>query len=339
MSKKFLILFLLIIISAITILSGILIGTYNINLIDVIKVIISQILNLNLNTDDIVKDILLKIRIPRVLTAFITGSSLSLGGVIIQSILKNTLASPFTLGVSSGASLGVTIITVFGLNLSILSNFFQPLIGFIFGLMSVLILIKLSAIVDKGLSANTLVLLGMVFSLFINALQTLIISFSKEDIKQIIIWQMGSFAMKNWVHIKILLIFLICSLLLALLFTKELDILRLGHDSAKILGVNVNFTMTILIISATICSGGAIAICGIIGFVDLVTPHIARKFVGNTHIYLIPATILIGGIIMVIADLISRALIPPVEIPIGAITALIGSPFFAYIYFKDRLKT
>jgi len=276
------------------------------------------------------------LRLPRVLLAFIIGGSLAMSGAVCQSILRNPLASPYILGVSSGASLGAGIIIISGLSLTWVSGFTLPLAGFIFGLASVFLVAAFSSSVDKNMSSNTIILCGMIFSLFINALLTTLSAIFSDDLKRIVLWQMGSFAMRGWRYILLILPFFVIGTLGIFRFTREMDILTFGDEQAKSAGVETASVRKKLLALCAVLTGAAVAMCGVIGFVDLIAPHAARKIIGARHKYLLPMSFILGGSLMVVTDLLARTIISPSELPVGALTALIGAPFFAWLYFSRR---
>ena len=327
---------LLISLSFLVICVGTSIGSSHTSISNILSILGHKIFNFTLN-DGITKNnvaIIWNLRLPRVLLAFLVGGSLAVSGSVVQSILKNSLASPFTLGVSSGASLGVGITIVTGFSKPLLGNLTMPLVGFLCALLTVFGVVLFSSKVDKRMSSTTIILSGMVFSLFFNATLTLITALCKENIESIALWQMGSFSMKGWSYVKIGLPFFIIGILGVMLYSKEMDILSFGDEQAKSVGVNVSRTKKILLLFCAMLTGSAVALSGTIGFVDLIIPHVVRKIFGAKHSYVIPNCFVLGGCFMIITDLIARTIIVPSELPVGAITALVGAPFFAYIYFK-----
>lgn len=329
-----------IIISIITLIFIILLGTSvgssDISLFDTLSIIGNKVLNLSLSESITSKDISIiwKLRLPRVLLAFLVGGCLAASGAVVQSILKNELASPYTLGVSSGASLGAGLVIVTGISLPLVGGFTLPLIGFFFGLATVFFVIIFSKKIDKTMSNNTVILVGMVLSLFVNALLTTLTAFFSNDLKSITLWQMGSFAMRGWNYVWLIFPFFIVGMLGVLKFTKEMDILTFGEEQAKAVGVDTYKVKRKLFVYCAILTGGSVALSGTIGFIDLIAPHVVRRAFGSNHKYVIPMSFLFGGGLMVITDLISRTIVAPIELPVGAVTALIGAPFFAYVYFK-----
>jgi iron complex transport system permease protein len=275
-------------------------------------------------------------RFPRVVLAFMIGGSLSVSGAVFQSVLKNQLASPHILGVSSGASLGAGLVLLTGFTLPFAGMLTLPASGFIFGLLTVLIVIGLSSRLDKTMSNNTIILFGMIFSLFINAILTTITALYREETKTLLNWQLGSFAMKGWSYTFMMLPFLLIGCLVIVRYTREMDILTFGEDEAQAMGVDARKVRKRLMAASAFLTGAAVALSGVIGFIDLIAPHIARKIVGSSHRYVIPFAFLTGGPFLVIADLIARTVVSPSELPVGVVTALVGAPFFAWVYFGKK---
>jgi len=328
------------IISVLLIMAGASLGSSGISLSDTVLIILHKIFRLPpvQGIDPKNVSIVWFLRLPRVLLAFLAGGCLAISGAVCQSLLRNPLASPYILGVSSGASLGAGIIIISGITIPLLGAFTLPLTGFAFGLLTVLFVAAFSSRIDKSMSNNTIILCGMVFSLFLNAALTLLSAIFSDDLKRITLWQMGSFAMRGWVYVQMLLPFLAVGAVGILLYTKEMDIMTFDDDQAKSAGVETTGLRKKLLVLCAVLTGAAVALSGVIGFVDLIAPHAARKITGSQHRHLIPMSFIIGGSLMVITDLIARTVISPSELPVGAITALIGAPFFAWVYFKRRDK-
>lgn len=280
--------------------------------------------------------IIWKIRLPRALMAFVVGGALAVSGAVMQSVLKNPLASSFTLGVSSGASLGAGLVIITGFSLPLLGRFTLPAVGLLFGLGTVYLAISFTEKIDKNMENNTIVLVGMIFSLFINAMLTLLIALSKDHMQRLAYWQMGSFSLKEWSDLAILTPLVVLGILILMRFSNELDIMTFGEEQAMAIGVDLQKMKWILLGLAASLTGSAIAFVGVVGFIDLVAPHLVRKIFGAGHRLVLPMSMLLGGSLTVLCDLVARTLIPMAELPVGAVTALIGSPFFAYVYLTKR---
>jgi iron complex transport system permease protein len=313
-------------------------GSSGISLGDTIRVFANKVFQLPLNEEIDPKNVSIVwlLRLPRVLLAFLAGGCLAMSGAVCQSILRNPLASPYILGVSSGASLGAGLIIVSGIAIPLLGSFTLPLTGFIFGLITVFAVAAFSSRIDKSMSNNTIILCGMVLSLFLFSMLTTLSAIFSDDLRRIVLWQMGSFAMRGWIYVQLLLPFFIIGAIGIFRYTKEMDLLSFGDEQAKSAGVETSSVRKKLLALCAVLTGSAVALSGVIGFVDLIAPHAARKIIGSGHRYLIPMSFILGGSLMVITDLIARTVISPSELPVGAITALIGAPFFAWIYFRRR---
>jgi iron complex transport system permease protein len=318
-------------------------GSSDISFGDTVLVILHKIFGLPLSQeiDPRTVSIVWLLRLPRVLLAFFVGGALAMSGAVCQSILRNPLASPYILGVSSGASLGAGLVIIGGITIPLLGIFTLPLTGFVFGLATVFFVSAFSSRIDRfgstgSVSGNTIILCGMVLSLFLNALLTTLSAIFSDDLRRIALWQMGSFAMRGWIYVQVILPFLVIGAVGILFYTKEMDILSFGDDQAKSAGVETGALRKKLLAFCAILTGAAVALSGVIGFVDLIAPHAARRITGSRHRHLIPMSFFLGGSLMALTDLVARTIISPSELPVGAITALIGAPFFAWIFFKGR---
>ncbi len=320
------------------IILGVGIGSVYISPTDILKIIYSNIFKQPLSNDIVANSISIiwKIRLPRAILAFIVGGALAVSGSVMQSVLKNPLASSYTLGVSSGASLGAGLVIITGFSIPILGKFTLPFIGLLSGLLTVFLAISFTAKIDKNMENNTIILIGMVFSLFINAMITLMTALAREHIQKLTFWQMGSFSLKEWADVRILLPIVAICILFLMRYANELDIMTFGEEQAMAIGVDIKRVKWILLGLSAALTGSAIAFVGVIGFIDLISPHVVRKIFGSSHKLVIPMSMLFGGAFMVICDLIARTIIPHSELPVGAITALIGAPFFAYVYLSKR---
>jgi len=276
------------------------------------------------------------LRLPRALLAFVVGAALSVSGAVMQSVLRNPLASSYTLGVSSGASLGAGIIILYGISVPLLGVMALPLAGFVFGLGTILLAISFASRLDSRMENNTIILTGMVFSLFVNAVTTLLSALSREQMQRLIYWQMGSFSMRDWPSVFILAPIALAGTLFVLHYNRELDMMTFGEEQASIMGVDLKRVKWTLLVTAAALTGSAIAFVGVIGFVDLVAPHIVRKLFGSSHRRVVPMSAVMGGAFMVLCDLVARTVVSPSELPVGAVSAIVGAPFFAYVYFGKR---
>lgn len=319
-------------------LAGIALGSVPIPAGDLLAILGSALLGLPLpaGIDPVLPGLVLELRLPRALLAFVVGAALASSGAVIQSILKNPLASSYGLGVSAGAGLGVAVLMVLGVGGGALGALVLPAAGLVCGLAAVAAAMALSGRLDRSLSNDTIILTGMVISLFLNAILTTLASASPAHTQRILLFQMGSFSMRGWQSVQILLPVTVAGVIYFTLRARALDVMTFGEEQATALGVELRRTKWALIGAVALLTGTAVAFVGIVGFVDLIAPHVVRRFFGATHRWVVPMSALFGGAFLVLCDLAARTLTAPGEIPIGSITALLGAPFFLYLYFAGR---
>ena len=183
---------------------------------------------------------------------------------------------------------------------------------------------------------QTVILVGMVFSLFVNAILTLITALPREHLQQMVFWQMGGFTGRNWSHVAVMFPVLVLSMLVLQRFTPEMDIMSFGEEQAMSIGVDLKRIKLLLIGIAALLTGTAVSLVGVIGFVDLIAPHVVRRIFGSSHRLVLPLSALFGGTFLMLAELVSRTVMAPTIIPVGAVTALVGAPFFALVFFRGR---
>ena len=318
---------------------GICLGSVNIRLSDTVSILLAKLSGSTVKDtiDASLVSILWEIRIPRTLCAFLVGGALAVSGAVIQSVLQNPLASSYTLGVSSGACLGAAIIIISGVGAAAAGYVLLPAAGFGCGLLTVLLVIAIASRLDSGFRNHTIILFGMIFSLFVNACMTMLSALNKSHMQRLILWQMGSFSGRRFGHVAVIFVCVLAGTILIAFFHRELDILSFGDEEAAAVGVDQKKTKILLLILASFLTGVSVCFTGVIGFVDLTIPHIVRKIYGSSHRIVIPLSLILGGAFMTICDLLARTLMAPQEIPIGAITAFVGAPFFLWVYYKGRI--
>ncbi|MBN1294057.1 MAG: iron ABC transporter permease [Candidatus Latescibacteria bacterium] len=282
-------------------------------------------------SDTIKADIFWKIRIPRVLMAFLSGAALALSGMTFQALFRNPLATPFTLGVSSGAAFGATIYVKSGLIISLFGISGQSVSAFIGALLAITMVYGLTC-ARRGFSTATMLLAGVAVSFFFSSF-ILFIQYMSDFTNsfRILRWLMGGLETVGFGSVLTLLPFMMIGSSIVLFFNRELNLMSVGEDIAKSRGVNVKSIKTILFFATSLMVGGVVSQCGPIGFVGMMSPHICRLLIGYDHHYLTPATLLFGGLFLTLCDIFSRILIAPAEIPVGVITALLGGPFFLWL--------
>ncbi len=279
-------------------------------------------------------EIFWQIRLPRVVLAALIGLLLSISGVILQGILKNPLADPYILGISAGGAVGSAIAIAIGAQFVIFGLSFLPVSAFIFALLAVLIVYKLSQ-VGGVTKPETLILAGVALSAFCAAILSLIIILT-GNLQAIYFWLLGSLSSASWSNVITVAPYALVGAIIAYFFSKELNALLLGEEMAATLGVEVEKSRLFLIVVASLMTAAAVSVSGLIGFVGLIVPHWIRLLRGPNHRFLIPMSALSGMILMVIADTVSRTILSPLEIPIGIIMALVGAPFFLYLLRRRR---
>lgn len=280
--------------------------------------------------------IILDIRMPRVFLAALVGASLSLSGAGFQGLLKNPLADPYILGVSSGAAVGAVFVLFFGITIPWLGTLTLPLVSIITGFITLLGVLAFVRLVSRSYAVETIILTGVIFSAFFSALISLMIALTNEQLREIISWLLGSVSMRGWEYHVMILPFFFIGLLLFIWNAAELNVLTFGEERAKHLGVSVEKRKLAILAAASILTGAAVSVSGMIGFVGLVIPHLVRLSFGPDHRHLLPLSALYGASFLMLTDLVSRTIIAPLQLPIGIITALIGAPVFAFLLYRQR---
>ena len=311
------------------------IGSVNIPFQDTVTVIAKAVCKEPL-PDISAMSIILSVRLPRVICVALTGASLSLCGAAMQGLLKNPLADGSTLGVSSGASLGAVIAIAFGITLPSLPFAGTMILAMIFAFLSLVIILSLAYKLDYSLSTNTIILIGVIFSMFVNSILSLITTFAGDRVKQITFWTMGSLAGSSYENSLVLLGALAIFGTIIFRYARELNAFAIGEDNARHIGVNVKKVKLVTLISVSALIGVCVSIGGTIGFVGLVTPHMVRMITGPNHKRLLPACLFGGATFLMLCDLAARILLNPLELPIGVVTSFIGAFLFIVIFYQSR---
>ena len=330
MIKKILIIIILVFIS---IILSICIGNVFISPKEIISIFIYKIFSPNLIDNKINADIIFNIRLPRSILAFFVGASLSLTGIVMQSILRNPLASVYNLGISSGAGLGASLLIITGINFN---QYFISAISTLFAFITIIFILFIAGRIDKYMNNNSIILAGIVISLFLYSLMSFFIYIFPKYSNRIILWQLGNLYLKNFLDILIIILITVIFLIVLMKYSTVLDIMTFGDTTSLSLGVNAKKMRIFFIIVSSFITAILVSFVGIIGFVDLVSPHIVRKIFGAKHIVAIPMSALFGGMLLNIADIFSRIMVHGANIPIGIVTALIGAPFFLYVFLNNK---
>jgi len=317
-------------------------GTVNIP----IDVIIQQSANLLLQSSstDIhtnqINTILFDIRLSRICLAFLIGAILAISGAVMQGLFRNPLAAPSLIGVSSGASVGASIVIVLAgtwLQNNALLGLSVVAVGAFVGSFLITLLVFRLSTSTLGTSVTTMLLAGIAISALAGAVNSLLSYFAdNEMLRQISIWQMGNLSTANWARVSVVAVVAVFVLVLFPRESKSLNALLLGESEARHLGIDVQRVKKKLILLTTLGIGTAVAVAGMIGFVGLIVPHMVRLLIGPDHRWLLPVSALAGGILLLIADTLARVIIAPVELPTGILTAILGAPFFIMLLIQQR---
>ena len=276
------------------------------------------------------------IRTPRAAVAALAGAALAVAGAQLQGLFRNPLADPNVIGVSAGAALGAVI--AFATDLTTQSSFWLPLLSFI-GALAALFTVYSIATRGGRTPIATLLLAGIALGALLSALSSLLISLSFVNFQvatEILFWMMGGLDSRRWVHVWICLPFVAIGLMVALWFTRDLDLMLLGEETSASLGVEVETVKRVILVTAALLTGAAVSVSGMIAFVGLVVPHFIRLILGPSHRVLIPASALTGAVFLIACDILARTVHPPLEIRLGVVTAAFGAPFFLYLLRRRR---
>lgn len=281
------------------------------------------------NLDDVGKEILFYIRLPRVAVALLIGMALGASGAILQGILRNPLADPYILGISSGASLFAVLGIIGGL--SFLGTFTIPVLAFL-GAIFTGSIVGIMSWKKGGLWPERLLLAGVGLSFLFSALLMLIMSISADEgLRRAMLWIFGDLSMSEWSRVPYGLVFVLAGIAISISRAKALNALILGDEFAHSLGFSPQKERFLLFVSVGLMTAASVSLGGMIGFIGLLVPHVVRFLIGPDSRILIPASAIGGGVFLCITDLISRSALPPMELPAGVITAIIGSPYFLYL--------
>ncbi len=322
-----------------SIIAGLLIGSVPIDPSDIGKLLGNQLFGIGSHGATDVTAIIWEIRLPRVILAFLVGASLSLAGAAFQGLLRNPLVDPYTIGVSSGASLGAVLVIFFQWQLPVMGDFTLPVVAITASGCTLFVVLLITRAASRSFANETIILTGIIFNSFVGALVTYFIATaSSENFRQILFWLMGSVSMRNWSHVQLLAPFFVVAAIVLLFQSRVLNALSLGEESAHYIGVNVKRKRLIILTSAAVLTGAAVSVSGAIGFVGLVIPHLVRLIIGPNHRLVLPLSIIVGGTFLVIADMVARTIISPSELPIGVVTAIIGAPIFTILLVRQSTR-
>lgn len=314
------------------------VGSVSVPLKDTVTVIVNTVLGKPVPETIASPTIISAVRLPRVICVALTGAALSISGVAMQGLLRNPLADGSTLGVSSGASLGAIMAIAFGISFPNAPVAGSAVMAMIFAFLSLLLILGLAYKLDYSLSTNTIILIGVIFSMFVSSIINFIVAFAGDKVKDITFWMMGSFAGSSYREGLFLLGAFVIFGGIIFAHANELNAFAMGEDNARHIGVNVKRVKLLVLIAVSALVGVTVSVGGTIGFVGLVTPHMVRMITGPNHRRLLPACAFGGATFLLLCDLVSRIILNPIQLPIGVVTSLIGAVLFVYIFYTSRRK-
>ncbi len=318
------------------------VGSANITIYDSFKVLFSKIplLGKAINSSDIPENytmIIWNIRIPRILLSGLSGASLALVGACFQGLFRNPLADPQILGISSGAALGATLAALSGITMSFFGLGVIGAFAFAGALLTVFLVYRIAFTGSTG-SVTHIVLTGTAISSMLSAMISLLMSIRREQIEKVYMWTLGSFSAASMRKVGFLLLFFIVCAAVILIHTRDLNIIATGEETAESLGIDTIKVKRMLIIFASLLVAACVSVCGIIGFVGLIIPHVIRLLLGPRHERLLPFSCIFGAFFLIICDTLARTLRAPGELPVGVITALFGAPYFLLLLYRDKKR-
>ena len=322
---------LFIVVFVVTLTLCVMLGSVSIPLLETIQIIIQSLSSALFQTEPPTganATIIISTRVPRVLCAALVGAALSISGCAMQGLLKNPLAD--------GTTLGAVIAISFGLSFSALPLAGTMVMASSFAFLSLLVILTLAYRLDRSLSTDTIILIGIIFGMFMSAIISVLLYFAGEQASRILFWTMGSLSGKDYVHVLLITAILAIFSTMLLLLRRELNAFAIGEDNARHIGINVKRVKLLVLVAVSALVGTCVSVGGIIGFVGLVTPHMVRRLTGPNHARLLPASLFGGAVFLMLSDLVARTIFNPLELPIGVVTSLVGATLFIYIFFKTR---
>jgi len=308
----------LVVLLGVSIVAGVRFGSVPLSTGDVLAVLLG-------GGEEIPRDIVLSLRLPRVLLGVLVGGGLAIAGATFQALLRNPLAEPYILGISGGASVGAVLVLAFGLTTA--GSWALPLAAFAGSLLAIAMVFGVANSTGRAMDVRVLLLAGVVVAAFFSACITLILAMSTaRTVQSAILWIMGSLSAANWRSVSLTAAYTIPASVALMSLARPLNLMSIGEETAAYLGADVERVKRAALLIAALITASGVAVAGVIGFVGLVVPHAVRMMIGSDHRALLPLSFLAGGAFLTLADLVAR--LGPTEIPIGVITAFVGVPFF-----------
>lgn len=281
--------------------------------------------------------IVLDVRLPRVLLGALVGSALAVAGAVMQALFRNPMASPYVLGISSGAAFGASLAMVLGISPAT-GIYAVPLMAFLFALLAVFLVCEIAKVRGR-MPVETLLLTGIAVGSLFSALVSFMLYVAGEKLSRVVFWLMGGLWTGNWSRVAVASPLVLLGVAVICLFGRHLNLILMGEGTALDLGLDVESFKRIILALASLITAAAVSVCGIIGFVGLIIPHAMRILVGPDHRALLPSSCLVGAIFLVWVDVLVRTVIEPTELPLGVVTALLGVPFFLFLLRRRKRTT
>ncbi len=315
------------------IIAGVMIGVADVSPMDVVRSTLDKLPFVDIDSGMTIREeaIVWQIRMPRVILGVVVGSMLSASGAAYQGVFRNPLADPYLLGAGAGAGLGATLAIAYGPNTTGWLVDPLPLAAFIGAVVGVALAYVLGYTVRSGRTSVTLILAGVAVAAFLTALQTFIQQRESETLQEVYGWILGSLNTAGWSEVRLVAPYVVVSLAVVFGGRRLLDVLAVGDTDASTLGVRPGRIRLVIVIFATLGTAAVVAVSGLIGFVGIIVPHTVRILTSASYRVIVPLSIVLGGVFVVLADILARTAVAPAEVPIGVVTAFFGAPFFAIV--------
>ena len=318
------------------VLAGLLVGPVDIGVGAIVRSALSHVPGLRVESplSDADEAIVWQLRAPRVALAALVGATLALGGASYQGAFRNPLADPYLLGVAAGAGVGATVAIVYGGDR--VEGYALPLAAFAGALVAVVMAYAIGSSIGGERTAATLVLAGVTVAAFFTAVQTFVQQRHSETLNEVYAWILGGLGTAGWREPALIAPYVFVAGVILLAHRRALDVLAVGDEEARSLGLDVARTRQVIVAAATLGTAAAVAVSGLIGFVGIIVPHLVRLGVSPSYRVIAPFSVVVGGAFLVLADVVARTALAPAELPIGVVTAFVGAPFFAFVLRRSR---
>ena len=318
------------------VLVGLLVGPVPIGIGEIARSALAHVPFLSVATplDAAQEAIVWELRFPRVVLGALVGGMLALSGASYQGVFRNPLADPYLLGVAAGAGFGATLVIAYGP--AGVDGFVLPLVSFAGGIAAVVAAYLIGRSVGSGRTTATLILAGVTVAAFLTAAQTFVQQQNSDTLNEVYAWLLGGLTTAGWGDVLTVLPYVAISAAVLLLHRRTLDVLAVGDEEARSLGLDVTRVRLLLVAAATLGTAAAVAVSGLIGFVGIIVPHLVRLVVSSSYRVILPLSVVVGAAFLMLADVLARTIISPAELPIGVVTAFVGAPFFALVLRTTR---